>query len=252
MTDFRERIEKLSPRRLTLLALELQSRLEALEREKTDPIAVIGIGCRIPQAGRGAGSFWKMLTAGADAVSQVPGDRWDASAWYDSDPDSAGHSSTTWGSFLSDIDRFDAQFFHISAREAASMDPQHRILLETSWEALEHAGRPAHSLLASSTGVFIGLTNNDYHGLLFGRGEETLDTYVATGVSPSVAAGRISYFLGLHGPALTIDTACSGSLVAVHLACRSLRSGECTMALAGGVNLILSPEVTINAFPGRA
>src|SRR6202012_5850469 len=129
--------------------------------------------------------------------------------------------------------------------EAVSIDPQHRLLLESCWEALEDAGRSPRSVHGSATGVFVGLTNNDYQDLLFDRGEETLDTYVATGVSPSMAAGRISYQLGFHGPSLTVDTACSASLVAVHLACRSLRGGECGMALAGGVNLILSPEVTV-------
>ncbi len=245
MNNFRERIENLPPKRLALLVMELQSRLDAIERGQSEPIAIVGVGCRIPQAGRGARSFWNLLSTGEDTVSQVPWDRWDASAWYDPNPDSPGHASTTWGSFLASIDLFDAPFFNISAREAASMDPQQRILLESCWEALEHAGRSPRSLHGSSTGVFIALTNNDYYNLLLGRGEEMLDTYLATGTSPSIAAGRISYVLGLLGPAITIDTSCSGSLVAVHMACRSLRQGECNMALAGGVNLILSPEVTV-------
>ncbi len=245
MNDFRERIKNLSPKRLELLALELNSRLNALERDRCEPLAIVGAGCRIPQAETGTRSFWDLLFAGTDAISQVPPDRWDAYAWYDSDADAPGRSSTTWGGFVSGVDRFDAPFFNISAREAATMDPQQRILLESCWEALENAGRSPRSLRGSSTGVFLGFTNNDYHPMLLGRGEELLDTYVATGVSPSVAAGRISYFLGLNGPALTFDTACSASLVAVHLACQSLRQRECSLALAGGVNLILSPEITV-------
>jgi acyl transferase domain-containing protein len=161
MNDFRERIAKLSPKGLTLLALELQSKIESLEREQHEPIAIVGVGCRIPQSGAGEQRFWNLLTAGGDAVSQTPAERWDASAWYDPDPDVPGRLSTTWGSFVSGADLFDAGFFNISAREAASMDPQQRLLLESSWEALENAGRSPRSLHGSPTGVFLGLTNND-------------------------------------------------------------------------------------------
>ncbi len=245
MSNFLERIEKLSPKHLALLAVELQNRLEACERKQREPIAIIGIGCRIPGAETGPEGFWQLLKEGRDAISQAPADRWDAAAYYSADPDTPGRTSTLWGSFLPAVDQFDAAHFGISRREAVSMDPQQRILMETSWEALEHAGYSPRCLSGSATGVYMGLSTSDYHGMLLERGEESLDTYFATGTSASIAAGRVSYSLGLQGPSMAIDTACSSSLVSVHLACQALRAGECRMALAGGINLILWPEVTI-------
>ena len=153
--------------------------------------------------------------------------------------------NTRYGGFLAEVDRFDAHFFDISPREALSMDPQQRLLLEVSWEALEHAAQSPEKLEGSRTGVFIGICNADYPQRLLARSRDTFDTYLATGSSHAIASGRLSYFLGLHGPSLSIDTACSSSLVAVHLACQSLRARECRTALAGGVNLILSPDTTI-------
>ncbi|HEX3375868.1 MAG TPA: beta-ketoacyl synthase N-terminal-like domain-containing protein, partial [Candidatus Acidoferrales bacterium] len=245
MSDFRQRIEKLSPKRLALLALELQSKLEEKERERTEPIAIIGIGCRMPGSGSGSQAFWKFLEESRDAVTETPVERWDVSEYYDPNPDAPGRMSTKLGSYLSDVDLFDAPFFSIARREAISMDPQQRVLLEVCWEALENAGHSPRKLSGTATGVFVGICSTDYHGLLLARGEEAIDAYVASGVAPSIAAGRISYTLGLQGPSMAVDTACSASLVAVHLACQSLRTRESRMALAGGVNIMLSPETTI-------
>jgi len=245
VSGFSDRIEKLSPKRLALLALELQSQLEAIKDDRTAPIAIVGIGCRVPGASSGPEGFWRLLADGTDAISEVPVDRWDAGAYFDANIDAPGRTSTLCGSFLPDVDKFDAPFFAISRREAVSMDPQQRLLLEVCWEALEHAGQSPRKLMGSSTGVYVGLSVNDYYGVLLARGEEAIDAYMATGTAPSIATGRISYALGLQGPSVSVDTACSASLVAVHLACQSLRARECNMALAGGVNVILTPEVTI-------
>ncbi len=244
MNEFLQRIEKLSPKRLALLAIELQSQLEQLQQERTDPIAVIGIGCRLPGSD-GPEGFWDLLSNGRDAVREVPAERWAIDDYYDPNPDAPGRMSTRWGGFLDEVDQFDAPFFGISRREAASMDPQQRLLLEVCWEALEHAGQSPRKLSGTPTGVFAGLSTSDYHHLLLARGEGSIDAYVATGAAHSIAAGRLAYVLGLQGPNVAIDTACSSSLVAVHLACQSLRMGECRLALAGGANVILSPTVTI-------
>ena len=245
MSEFLDRITKLSPKRLALLAVELQSKLEALEGAGSEPLAVIGLGCRFPGGADSPAAFWRLLERGGDAITEVPRDRWDVDAYFDPDPDAPGKMSTRFGGFIADVDRFDAQFFGITPREAASMDPQQRLLLEVAWEALEDAGQAPDRLTGSATGVFVGLCNADYfHGIV--RGDPAgLDAYVATGGAHSVAAGRLAYLLGLQGPNVAVDTACSSSLVAIHLACQSLRSGECRMALAGGVNVILSPETTI-------
>ncbi|WEQ54928.1 polyketide synthase [Komagataeibacter nataicola] len=184
-------------------------------------------------------TFWRLLEESRDGITEMPGERWDVDAFYDTDPDAAGKMVTRQGGFLSEIDRFDAGFFGIAPREAVSMDPQQRLLLETGWEALERAGIPAERLEGSSTGVFVGLMYQEY-GMLAG-GYDRLDGYVSTGSTASVASGRISYTLGLEGPSMTLDTACSSSLVTVHLACQSLRQGECSLALAGGVALMLTP-----------
>jgi acyl transferase domain-containing protein/acyl carrier protein len=245
VNDFLERISKLSPNRLTLLAAELNSNLERLKRQASEPIAIIGIGCRFPAGANDPESFWRLVTEGREAISDVPPDRWDIDAFYDPNPDAPGKMSTRRGGFLSGIDRFDPEFFGISPREAAGMDPQQRLLLEVAWEALEHAGQSADLLEGSRTGVFAGLCTSDYYLMRCESGPESIDAYAATGNAHSVAAGRISYLLGLQGPSIAVDTSCSSSLVAVHLACQSLRLGESSMALAGGVNLILSPDITV-------
>jgi acyl-CoA synthetase (AMP-forming)/AMP-acid ligase II len=211
-----------------------------------EPIAVIGIGCRLPGGVDGPEAFWRVLRDGVDAVTEVPPDRWDALAWYSPDPGAPGKATTRWGAFLTDVRGFDAGFFGITPREAEEMDPQQRLLLEVAWEALEHAGQAPDRLAGSRGGVFVGISTNDYArlGATLDR-PERIGAYWATGNALSIAANRLSYLLGLRGPSLAVDTACSSSLVAVHLAVQSLRRGECGLALAGGVNVILSPEAAI-------
>ncbi len=240
-----ERLEKLSPRRLALLAAGLEERLNAVEQARNEPIAVIGMGCRFPGGASSPQAFWDLLLSGRDAISEIPRDRWNIDDYYDTDADKPGKMATRWGGFVEGHDRFDAPFFGISPREAASMDPQQRMLLEVTWEALEHAATAPEKLAGSKTGVFVGMCNADYARLRLGGSPERIDAYVATGSAPSIAAGRISYVLDLRGPSIAIDTSCSSSLVAVHLACQSLRSGDCSLALTGGSNSILAPETTI-------
>jgi phthiocerol/phenolphthiocerol synthesis type-I polyketide synthase C len=201
-----------------------------------DPIAIIGIGCRFPGAD-GPSAFWRLLSDGVDAITEVPRDRWDV--------DAAKTAATRWGGFLDQVDQFDPQFFGISPREAARMDPQQRLLLEVTWEAMEDAGQVPERLAGSRTGVFIGISTNDYANLQLGQPDQ-IDAYSGTGNALSIAANRLSYFYDFRGPSMAIDTACSSSLVAIHLACRSLREGECTFAVAGGANVILSPALGIN------
>ncbi|OLP20309.1 hypothetical protein BST81_00800 [Leptolyngbya sp. 'hensonii'] len=236
----------LSPLKQAYLALErMQAKLAALTQAQREPIAVIGLSCRFPGAANPA-AFWQLLEEGVDAIREVPPDRWDIDAYYDPDPDAPGKIATRWGGFLDQIADFDPQLFDISPREALTMDPQQRLLLEVAWEALEDAGYAPDRLVGSATGVFIGIVGNDYAQLqLADNGITQIDTYYGSGTGHSVASGRISYVLGLQGPSLSIDTACSSSLVAIHQAVQSLRSGECRMALAGGVNAILTPEVSI-------
>jgi epothilone polyketide synthase D len=242
---------QLDPVRRAVLELrDLRAKLAAAERSRREPIAVVGVGLRFPGDACNADTFWSLLEEGRDGIAQVPPDRWDGDRWFDRDPDAPGKTVTKYGGFLRDVDRFDAQFFGISRREATSMDPQQRLVLEVAWEALEHAGIAPLGLAGSATGVFIGFSNSDYARLLLDTPEE-IDAHFATGSQGSVLAGRLSYVLGLRGPSLIVDTACSSSLVAVHLACQSLRAKECGVALAGGVNLILLPEITIAASKAR-
>ena len=196
-------------------------------------------------------SYWEMLREGVDAVREVPSSRWDIEAFYDANPDAPGKMNSRYGGFLDEIERFDAHFFGISPREAASLDPQQRLLLEVSWEALERAGLSPQSLAGSRTGVFVGICGSDYGQLVMARGSAAIDAYVGTGMAHSVAAGRLSYVLGLQGPCFAVDTACSSSLVALSQACDSLRAGQCDLALAGGVNVVLSPEASINFSKAR-
>lgn len=220
-------------------------KLEAVDRARTEPIAIVGMSCRFPGASDPA-AFWQLLSEGVDAVTEVPGDRWNVEAFYDPDPEVPGKMYTRWGGFLAQVDQFDAGFFGISPREAIKLDPQQRILLEVSWEALETAGLSPEHPHTTQTGVFVGITTNDYARLLMPQGDlSQIDAYYLTGNPLNAVAGRLSYTLGLQGPCMAIDTACSSSLVAIHTACQSLRNGECRQALAGGVNLILSPENTI-------
>ncbi|MBW4633664.1 MAG: type I polyketide synthase [Iphinoe sp. HA4291-MV1] len=236
----------LSSTKRALLALkEMQSKLDALERTKTEAIAVIGIGCRFPGGANSPEAFWQILQTGVDAITEVPLERWDIESYYDPDPDTPGKMSTRYGGFIEQTEQFDPQFFGISPREATSLDPQQRLLLEVSWEALEHANQVPKQLYDTQTGVFVGICTNDYMRVLWPNTPKNIDAYFGTGNALSVAAGRLSYVLGLTGPSLVVDTACSSSLVSLHLACQSLRNGECSMALAAGVNLILTPETNI-------
>ena len=209
-----------------------------------EAIAIIGIGCRFPGA-RDARAFWNLLRDGVDAIQEVPAQRFNLHDFYDPDPAAPGKIVTRWGGFIEHVDQFDAHFFGISPREAARMDPQQRLLLEVAWEALEDAGQVREHLAGTPTGVFIGISNNDYGRIQF-NDLDRIDAYAGTGNALSIAANRVSYVFDFRGPSMAIDTACSSSLVAVHQACNSLRSGESTLALAGGVNLILSPAITIN------
>ncbi len=222
----------------------MQTKLEESERGKNEPIAIIGMGCRYPGEVEDAESFWRLLRAGVDAISEVPRERWDLAAYYDPDPDAPGKMYVRSGGFVHGLDQFDPQFFGISPREAASMDPQQRLTLEVAWETLEHAGLAPQRLFGSATGVFLGVGANEYLDLM-PQNEIALNAYTATGNALSVIAGRLSYALGFEGPCVALDTACSSSLVAVHLACQSLRAGECELALAGGVNVLLSPLTNV-------
>lgn len=244
MNNISAKVDQLSSSQRMLLALdEAVRKLEAVERSKTEPIAIIGMSCRFPGEANNPEEFWKLLRNGVDAITEVPKDRWDIDAYYDPNPDTSGKIYTRYGGFLQDIDQFDPQFFGISPRAAAIADPQQRLLLQVSWEAMENAGQIRERLPGSQTGVFVGITTNDYARLLVQDGGlSQIDANYLTGNPLNTAAGRISYTLGLQGPSQIVDTACSSSLVAVHLACQSLRSGECNQALAGGVNIILSPE----------
>lgn len=208
-----------------------------------DPVAIIGIGCRFPGA-KDPASFWQLLRTGTDAITEVPADRWQKQAFYHPDPAAPGKSVSSWGGFLENIDQFDPFFFGISPMEAEFMDPQQRLLLELAYEALDDAGLEQSTLRGTRTGVFIGISINEYSQLQFGN-PSLITSHSGTGSALSIAANRISYFFDFHGPSMAIDTACSSSLVAVHLACQSLKNGECNMALAGGVNMILSPAHSI-------
>ncbi len=208
-----------------------------------EPIAIIGIGCRFPSV-KDPESFWYLLQNGLHNITDVPQNRWDKDALYDPTPATPGKMNTRWGAFLQEIDLFDPEFFRISHREAVSVDPQHRLILEVAWEALENAGIVPENLEDSQTGVFLGIVGSDYGRLVFSD-RHSINAYGGTGVTPSIAANRLSYLLNLHGPSLVIDTACSSSLVALHFACQSLQSGESNLCLVGGVNLTLSPEYTL-------
>ncbi|WP_437947156.1 SDR family NAD(P)-dependent oxidoreductase [Sorangium sp. So ce296] len=223
----------------------------ALDRER-EPIAIVGLGCRLPGGVADAEGFWQLLADGVDAVGPIPEERWDADAYYDPDPDAPGKTYAREGAFLSTSpDLFDARFFGISPREAANIDPQHRLLMEVIWEAFEHAGLvPGGDPL---TGVFVGIGLSDY-GVLQRESErlEAMDAYTMSGTFTSFSAGRLSYVLGLQGPSAAVDTACSSSLVAVHLACQSLRASECNVAVAGGVQLMLAPLMYVYLARARA
>jgi len=244
MTDSTRESEQL---RKALAALrEMRGRFEELKAQRSAPIAVVGIGCRFPGGAGTPDALWKLVSEGRDAVTEVPPLRWPADTYFDPDPEASGRMDTRWGAFLDDVAGFDADFFGITPREAASMDPQQRILLEVAHEALEDASQRIDALAGTETGVFLGVhSHSSDYGLLQMRDARTVGLHTATGTAHSIFANRISYWLDVHGPSLAVDTACSSSLVAVHLAVLSLRAGECQMALAGGSNLMLTPESTV-------
>ena len=212
----------------------------------TSGFAIVGYAARFPGAAD-ADEFWNLLREGRDAVTEVPEDRWDVDEFFDPDPDVPGKVATRRAGFVDDVTGFDAPFFAMSKRETSFLDPQHRLLLETAWRAVEHSGTAPTALANTNTGVFVGLATHDYLGMA--SGDLTfpeIEAYMAIGTSNAAAAGRISYRLGLQGPAVAVDTACSSSLVAIHHACQALLLGECDLALAGGVNLLISPATMIN------
>ena len=210
-----------------------------------DDIAIIGMGCRFPGADSPE-AFWQLLERGGDAIVEIPRERWNVDDYFDRNADAPGKMYVRHGGFVDAVDEFDAAFFGITPREAEELDPQQRLLLEVVWESLEQAGVAPTSLRGSEAGVFIGMSSDDHATWSHhGNGLAELNAYRTLGTARSIAAGRIAYVLGLHGPVLQIDTACSSSLVAVYQACQSLQSGECHLAMAGGVNLMLSPATTI-------
>ncbi|WP_051926434.1 type I polyketide synthase [Streptomyces durhamensis] len=222
------------------------NRAGSASADSADGIAVIGLACRLPGAADPA-AFWRLLSEGADAITDVPPDRWDGAAVADADPSAPGRTDIRRGGFLDRIGHFDAGFFGLSPKEAAAMDPQQRLVLELAWEALEDAHVRAETLRSTRTGVFVGAIWDDYATLHHRSGLTAISPHTVTGLHRSIIANRVSYFLGLNGPSLTVDSGQSSSLVSVHLACESLRKGESTIALAGGVNLNIVPESTLGA-----
>lgn len=242
MTSTPEQVDRKQLLKNVLVALdEMQAKLDAVEYARREPIAVVGMGCRFPGGANSPDAYWQLLRDGVDAVRELPPER----RLIDSYADLDDVPETWYGGFLDNVDQFDPAFFGISPREATSLDPQQRMVLEVGWEALENAGQPPDQLNGSLTGVFVGISTNDYAQLMKLGGPEQMDVYTATGSALNAAPGRLAYTLGLNGPSIAVDTACSSSLVAIHLACQSLRNNECNMALAGGVNSILMPEAFI-------
>lgn len=240
MSDLAQRLANLTPAQRQLLEKRMAKPPAA------EPIAIVGMACRFPGA-RNLQEYWRVISEGIDATSDIPADRWDVESLYDPTGTETGKMSTRWGGFVADIDQFDPVFFGITPREAARMDPQQRLLLEVAWEAMENAGRPADQMAGSKTAVYIGIGGTDYSKVpaQFDDYFHHIDAHVGTGNALSIASNRVSYIFDLHGPSASVDTACSSSSLAIHLAVESLRRRECDAALAGGVNAIITPETTI-------
>jgi acyl transferase domain-containing protein/NADPH:quinone reductase-like Zn-dependent oxidoreductase/NAD(P)-dependent dehydrogenase (short-subunit alcohol dehydrogenase family)/acyl carrier protein len=255
LTGIQENTEQgLSPLKRALIAVkDMRERVEIAERAQREPVAIVGMACRLPGNANTLDDYWRILADGVDAIGEVPKERWDIDDYYDPDPEAVGKMYVREGGFINGADQFDPDFFGITPREATRMDPQQRLLLEVSWKALEHAGIDPQSLQNSLTGVFIGISTSEYAQMeLRQGGADRIDAYTGTGGALSVAAGRLSFFLRLRGPAVALDTACSSSSVAIDLAVQYLRSRKCRFALAGGVNLMLSPESTVYLSKVRA
>ena len=237
MTDYRALLEQ------AFLTIEaLQAELAQRPPLASEPIAVVGLGCRFPGGANSPQTLWQNLVGGVDAISEVPGSRWDVDTFYDPDLSSTDKMSTRWGGFIQGIEDFDPNFFGISRREVTAMDPQQRLVLEVAWEALEHAGINPEQVAGTATGVFIAVCSCDFYKLLLNA-----PTRSGTGILTSIIANRLSYFLDLKGPSMVVDTACSSSLVAVDLACQNLHNGTCNVALAGGVNVLLTPDLVVTS-----
>lgn len=224
---------------------ELRARLRTLEQCDREPIAVVGIGCRFPGQANNPESYWDLLKSGRDAITEIPWSRWSVDEWYSEDGSTPGKANTRWGGFIDKPFDFDAGFFQLTPREASAIDPQQRVLLEVTWEALADAGLPIPSLARRPVGVYVGIYNDDYR-LETMSAPEAINSYSGTGTIGALAANRISYLLDARGPSLAVNTTCSSSLVAVHLACQALRTGDCDLAIVAGVNLMLSPLHTVS------
>lgn len=235
---------ELSPLQRSVLVIEgLKNKIKILENAQTEAIAIVGMACRFPGGANTPEAFWHLLSEGVDGISELKGDRWQVNDYYDPKPGTPGKMYTREAGCVDNIDQFDPQFFNISPREAMTIDPQHRLLLEVSWEALEQSGNIPDRVQGSPTGVFVGISATEYSWIAKqSNADLSMGAYAVTGLPLYGAAGRLSYTFGLTGPSMAIDTACSSSLVALHQACNSLRQKECDMALAGGVNLFLLPN----------